>query len=74
MYGAPDIWNGKTLPVRNLINNEIHYRIYDSATGALLSFGTTNLLDVVLGDAMTVQADHPGVRLFVAQVDGAAWE
>ncbi|AYF78314.1 hypothetical protein D7D52_35850 [Nocardia yunnanensis] len=71
--GLRDIWKGKILPARNAVQADIHYRIYDAVTGDLLGFGTTNLLDVVVQDALRTQREHPGAALNVVQADGPAW-
>lgn len=68
-----DTWKGTQLPERTAVYADIHYRIYNAVTSELLSFGTTNTLDAVTSDTLRTQAENPTVRLFVAQVDGAAW-
>ncbi|MGX1762962.1 hypothetical protein ACWIGW_44505 [Nocardia brasiliensis] len=68
-----DTWKGTQLPERRAVYADIHYRIYNAVTGELLSFGTTTSLDAVISDAVRTQTENPTVRLFVAQVDGAAW-
>lgn len=68
-----DTWNGKPLEERAAVHEEIHWRIYDQRNGVLLSFGSTNVLDVVVQDALAVQRDHPDARLRVVQLDGPVY-
>lgn len=70
--GPEDTWEGQPLPPRNVTHTEIHWRTYDQRTGALLSFGSTNVLDVIVRDALAVQRAHPRARLHVVQLDGPA--
>lgn len=69
----PDIWNGKPLPDRRPINDDIHYRLYDQRTGVLLSFGTTNSFDAVVTDILRTQQEHPTTRIVGRRVDGPAY-
>ncbi|MFJ2909328.1 hypothetical protein ACIO8F_07810 [Streptomyces sp. NPDC087228] len=72
-----DTWNGKTLVDRKPTSDvEIHYRIYNQATGELLSFGTNGgpgSLNGIVQEALRVQTENPGVRLYTAQFDGPVY-
>jgi hypothetical protein len=68
-----DTWNGKQLTVRAPVHQDIHYRIYNRRDGALLSFGTTNMLDAVATDILRTRTEHPHAILNVVQVDGPAY-
>jgi hypothetical protein len=68
-----DIWNGSPLPQRNPVHQDTHYRIYDRRNGQLLSFGTTNVLDVVATDILRTSKEHPNAAVHVVQVDGPAY-
>ncbi|MFJ9718936.1 hypothetical protein ACIRPQ_23855 [Streptomyces sp. NPDC101213] len=37
---ATDTWNGEPLADATSVNEDIHYRIHDADSGALLGFGT----------------------------------
>ncbi|MDK1473636.1 hypothetical protein QNO07_09410 [Streptomyces sp. 549] len=68
-----DTWNGKPLPVRRqAITPEIHYRIHDQ-TGQLLSFNSTNSLDMLAADVLHTQRAHPTARLRITTYDGPAY-
>ncbi|MGW1021931.1 hypothetical protein [Streptomyces niveus] len=73
-----DMWKGKLLFDRTPMSDiELHYRIYNAATGELLSFGSMGgpgSLDGIVQDALGIQQEHPGVRLFVEQFDGPVYE
>jgi hypothetical protein len=69
-----DVWNGKRLPERSAVQEDIHYRIYDLRTGELLSFGSSNLLDAVAADIIRTRAEHPHAVLNVVQFDGPAYQ
>lgn len=73
-----DVWKGKTLPERNSVAPEdLSYRIYNAATGELLSFGSNGgpgSLNGVVQDAINVLRENPGIRLYVEQYDGPAYE
>jgi hypothetical protein len=75
---VPDIWKGKQLPDRHPVSDvDLHYRIYNAATGELLSFGTNGgpgSLNGIVQDALRTQKENPGVRLHVEQLDGPAYE
>lgn len=68
-----DTWHGEQLPTREPVHQDIHYRIYDRRDGALLSFGTTNVLDAVATDILRTRTEHPHATLNVVQVDGPAY-
>lgn len=72
-----DTWNGKQLPDRRVVSDaDLHYRIYNAATGELLSFGSNGgpgSLNSIVQDALRTQAEHPGVRLHVKQFDSPAY-
>lgn len=72
-----DVWKGKQLPSRGVVDEaEAHYRIYNAATGELLSFGSgagPGTLNTIVQDALKLRADHPDVRLHVSRVDGPAY-
>lgn len=72
-----DTWKGKALVVRRPVSDvDLHYRIYNDATGELLSFGTNGgpgSLNGVAQDVLRVQAAHPDVRLYVEQFDGPVY-
>lgn len=72
-----DTWKGKTLPDREDVSDvELYYRIYNRATGELLSFGSMGgpgSLDGIVQDVLRTQAENPGVRLYVRQLDGPAY-
>jgi hypothetical protein len=69
----PDIWNGKRLPERRPIHEEIHYRLYDAHTGKLLSFNSTNSFDGIVTDILRTQQEYPTARIIGRQVDGPAY-
>lgn len=72
-----DVWKGTQLPDRPVASDvSLHYRIYNAATGELLSFGSNGgpgSLNGIIQDALRTQAEHPGVRLYVQQFDGPAY-
>lgn len=68
-----DMWNGKPLPERGMAHTEIHYRLYDSRTGQLLSFNSTNSIDSLVTDVLRTQQEHPGVQLRAIEYDGPAY-
>ncbi|WP_067574448.1 hypothetical protein [Nocardia acidivorans] len=72
--GLRDVWQGKILADRAPVQADIHYRIYDALTGDLLSFGSTNTLDVVATDVLRTQTEHPGIALHTIRTDGPAWK
>lgn len=73
-----DTWKERTLPDRGDVGDaDLHYRIYDAATGDLLSFGSNGgpgSLNGIVQDLLRVQTEYPGVRLYVRQVDGPAYD
>lgn len=72
-----DLWKGKRLADRNPVSDiDLNYRIYNDATGELLSFGTNGgpgSLNGVVQDALRIRAQYPGVRLYVEQFDGPVY-
>ncbi len=69
----PDIWNGKPLPDRGREFTNIHYRLYDQRTGALLSFNSTNSIDSLVTDVLRTRAENPTARIVAVEYDGPAW-
>jgi hypothetical protein len=67
-----DVWNGKRLPDRNVVTEEMHYRIYDAA-GVLLSFGSTNSLNALAADVLRTQRENPAAVLRLVRYDGPAY-
>ncbi|MEU1216645.1 hypothetical protein ABZ424_30445 [Streptomyces sp. NPDC005790] len=74
---AMDMWKGKPLADRQPVSDvDLHYRIYNSATGELLSFGSNGgpgSLNGIVQDALRTQAENPGVRLYVEQFEGPVY-
>ena len=72
-----DTWKGKPLADRTPVSDvDLHYRIYNAATGELLSFGTNGgpgSLNGIVQDALRTMAKHPGIRLYVEQFDGPVY-
>ena len=68
-----DLWNGQYLPVRNVTHTTINYRLYDSRTGTLLSFNSTNSLDSLVGDVLRTQGENPTARIVAVEYDGPAF-
>lgn len=68
-----DIWNGKRLPDRRQTFTEIHYRLYDGRTNALLSFNSTNSIDSLVTDVLRTQREHPTARIVAVEYDGPAY-
>ncbi|MGW1814119.1 hypothetical protein ACWCQM_11235 [Streptomyces sp. NPDC002125] len=72
-----DTWKGKPLVDRSPVSDiDLHYRIYNATTGQLLSFGTNGgpgSLNGIVQDALRIQAEHPGVRLYAEQFDGPVY-
>jgi hypothetical protein len=72
-----DAWKGKQLPERaDASDVSLHYRIYNAVTGELLSFGSNGgpgSLNGIVQDALRTQAENPGVRLYVRQLNGPAY-
>lgn len=68
-----DVWNGKPLPVRNVIHTNINYRLYDRRTGALLSFNSTNSLSSLVTDVLRTQQEHPNAQIVAVEFDGPAY-
>lgn len=69
----PDMWNGMALPVRSITYTAINYRLYDSRTGTLLSFNSTNSLACLVDDVLRTQREHPGARITAIEYDGPAY-
>jgi len=69
----PDTWNGRALPTRNPVHEDIHFRVYDQRTGQLLSFGSSNVLGAVAADILRTRDEHPNAVLQVIQYDGPAY-
>lgn len=69
----PDMWNGKPLPQREITHTNLNYRLYDSRTGELLSFNSTNNLDSLVTDVLRTQQEHPGARIVAVEYDGPAF-
>lgn len=69
----PDVWNGKALPDRGRTFTEIHYRLYDSRTGKLLSFNSTNSIDGLVTDVLRTQQENPNAQIFAVEYDGPAY-
>lgn len=67
-----DVWNGTRLPVRNVTHTNIHYRLYDRRTGALLSINSTNSIDCVVTDVLRTCEEHPNAQIFAVEYDGPA--
>lgn len=72
-----DTWKGKALADRAPVSDvDLNYRIYNAATGELLSFGTNGgpgSLNGVVQDVLRTQAAYPGTRLYVEQFDGPVY-
>jgi hypothetical protein len=72
----PDVWKGTTLADVGIVYDaDIHYRIYNAATRALLSFGSMGgpgALNAVVRDALRVQAENPDVQLYVQHFQRSA--
>jgi hypothetical protein len=69
----PDMWEGKALPERGTVLEDIHFRIYHGRTGELLSFGTSNVLQVVAEEFAQTKAAHPDTWLRIVSVDGPSY-
>lgn len=56
------------------LTDDIHYRVHDADTGALLGFGTgrKGSLGAVVDHCARIQAAHPGRHLVIRQYDQAA--
>ena len=70
---TPDMWDGKPLPVRNVTHTTINYRLYDSRTGTLLSFNSTNSLSSLVADVLRTQDENPTARIVAVEYDGPAF-
>lgn len=70
---APDVWDGKALPNRNRVMEDIHYRIYNGRTGELITFGTSNSLQVVCDIFAEEKANHPDTWLAIRWLDGPSY-
>ncbi|MGY0062828.1 hypothetical protein ACWY4P_40885 [Streptomyces sp. LZ34] len=72
----PDLWNGQPLPERNPVRkplaDQIHYRLYDQRTRALISFNSTNSLASLVADVAITAREHPTAKISVVQYDGPA--
>ncbi|RCH70475.1 hypothetical protein DT019_03020 [Streptomyces sp. SDr-06] len=68
-----DVWNGEPLPDRGRKYTEIHYRLYDRRTRALISFNSTNSLDCIVTDVLRTAAEHPNARIVAVEYDGPAY-
>ncbi|MET9509409.1 hypothetical protein ABZX62_13145 [Streptomyces flavidovirens] len=66
-----DTWNGEPLADAKSVNEDIHYRIHDVDTGALLVFGTGRggALGAVVAHCRRVEDAHPGRRLVIRAYD-----
>lgn len=69
----PDVYNGKALPHRDRVMEDIHFRIYNGRTGELLTFGTTNVLQVVCDIYAEEKAAHPDTWLQIRWLDGPSY-
>ncbi|MFB8384965.1 hypothetical protein [Streptomyces rubiginosohelvolus] len=73
-----DMWKGKALFDRAPVSDvELHFRIYNDATGELLSFGSNSgpgSLNAIVQESLRLQKEHPDVRLHVEQFDGPVYE
>lgn len=69
----PDVWQGKALPQRNVTHTNINYRLYDSGTGTLLSFNSTNSLDALVTDVLRTRDENPTARIVAVEYDGPAY-
>lgn len=73
-----DTWKGKPLFDRVPLSDvDLHFRIYNDATGELLSFGSNGgpgSLNGVVQEVLRVQKEHPEARLYVEQFDGPVYE
>lgn len=73
MANRPDQWEGKPLSLAQpLTDVDLHYRIYDAATGDVLGFGTNGgpgSLNGIVTHALKIQRERPEVRLYVEQFD-----
>jgi len=69
-----DTWNGEPLADAKSVNKDIHYRIHDADTGALLGFGTGRggALGTVVAHCRSVEDAHPGRHLVIRAYDGPA--
>jgi hypothetical protein len=68
-----DIWKGRPLPERGLEFTEIHYRLYDQRTGALLSFNSTNSIDSLVTDVLRTSRENPDAQIYAVEYDGPAY-
>jgi hypothetical protein len=68
------MWNGKPLPDRGRKFTSINYRLYDSRTGQLLSFNSTNSIDSIVTDILRTQQENPDARLRAVEYDGPAYQ
>lgn len=68
-----DTWQGEPLTVAHPLTEDIHYRVHDADTGALLGFGTgrKGSLGAVVAHCARIQAAHPGRHLVIRQYDQA---
>ncbi|GHH58241.1 hypothetical protein [Streptomyces candidus] len=71
---TPDMWNGEPLPARGRTHTEIHYRLYDRNTRALLSFNSTNSIDALVTDVLRTQQENPDARIYAVEYDGPAYQ
>ncbi|MFD7705661.1 hypothetical protein [Streptomyces sp. NPDC059786] len=69
----PDIWNGQSLPERNITHTDLSYRLYDGRTGTLLSFNSTNSLGSLVADVLRTQQENPDARIVAVEYDGPAY-
>lgn len=69
-----DTWNGEPLADAKSANEDIHYRIHDAGSGALLGFGTGRggALGAVVAHCRRVEDAHPGRHLVIRAYDGPA--
>lgn len=70
---APDMWEGKALPDRNVTHTNINYRLYDRRTGTLLSFNSTNSIAALVADVLRTRDENPTAQITAVEYDGPAF-
>lgn len=71
--GAPDMWNGKPLPQRNVTHTNLNYRLYDGRTNTLLSFNSTNSIGSLVDDVLRTRDENPTAHIVAVEYDGPAY-
>jgi TolB-like protein len=72
-----DMWQGRPLPERRRVSgpltDQIHYRLYDRRTMAVVSFNSTNSFESIVADIANTQREHPNAQIIAVQYDGPAY-